>query len=248
MARFAVELVFGPDREKRLAVRGPHGEALVDVRAVHQFDGKPGHLHLHSWMNGNVLFVVGDQTPSSVQDTLTNLRIADGVAAPPTGPLTLEDLYKQHRMRLIRLALLLVDEPATAEDVVQEAFTGLYRRWNKLRDPDAAVAFLNRSVVNAGRDTLRRKRRAGAAVLRLVPRSEELASAEQAVVDHAEHDRLWAAVVELPMRQRQVLVLRYYLDQSEAEIAETLGVSRGSVKKHASRGIAALAQQWEAQP
>jgi RNA polymerase sigma-70 factor (sigma-E family) len=158
------------------------------------------------------------------------------------------DLFVMHHRRLVGLASLLVDDRRTAEDVVQEAFTGLYRRWHKLRDPDAAVAFLNRSVVNAGRDTLRRKRRAGAAALRLVPRSEELASAEQAVVDHAEHDQLWAAVVELPMRQRQVLVLRYYLDQSEAEIAETLGVSRGSVKKHASRGIAALAQQWEARP
>lgn len=156
------------------------------------------------------------------------------------------DLFVLHHRRLVGLASLLVDDRRTAEDVVQEAFTGLYRRWHKLHDPDAAVAFLNRSVVNAGRDTLRRKRRAGAAVLRLVPRSEELASAEQSVVDRAEHDRLWAAVVELPMRQRQVLVLRYYLDQSEAEIAETLGVSRGSVKKHASRGIAALAQHWEA--
>ena len=83
-------------------------------------------------------------------------------------------------------------------------------------------------------------------MLRLVPRSEELASAEQSVVDAAEHDQLWTAVVQLPMRQRQVLVLRYYLDQSEAEIADTLGISRGSVKKHASRGIAALSSQWEA--
>ena len=83
-------------------------------------------------------------------------------------------------------------------------------------------------------------------MLRLVPQSEELESAEQAVVEHAEGDQLWSAVVQLPMRQRQVLVLRYYLDQSEAEIADTLGISRGSVKKHASRGIAALSSQWEA--
>ncbi len=66
------------------------------------------------------------------------------------------------------------------------------------------------------------------------------------MVGHAEADRLWSAVTALPMRQRQVLVLRYYLDQSEAEIADTLGVSPGSVKKHASRGIAALAREWEA--
>jgi RNA polymerase sigma factor (sigma-70 family) len=107
------------------------------------------------------------------------------------------------------------------------------------------VAFLNRAVVNGGRDSLRRRRRAGAAVLLLVPRSDRLESAEQSAVDHAEHDRLWAAVTALPMRQRQVLVLRYYLNQSETEIAELLGVSRGSVKKHASRGIAALAHHWK---
>jgi RNA polymerase sigma-70 factor (sigma-E family) len=155
------------------------------------------------------------------------------------------DLFELHHRRLVGLAALLVDDRRSAEDVVQDAFAGLYRRWDHLRDPDAAVAFLNRAVVNGGRDTLRRKRRAGAASLRLVPRSELLDSAEHAVEQHEEADRLWEAVTALPLRQRQVLVLRYYLDQSEAEIADTLGVSRGSVKKHASRGIAALTRAWE---
>ena len=155
------------------------------------------------------------------------------------------DLFVIHHRRLVGLAALLVDDRRTAEDVVQEAFAALYRRWHQLRDPEAAVAFLNRAVVNGGRDSLRRKSRASRARLRLVPRSELLDSAEHAVVEHAEADRLWSAVTELPLRQRQVLVLRYYLDQSEAEIAETLGVSAGSVKKHASRGIAALAQVWK---
>jgi RNA polymerase sigma-70 factor (sigma-E family) len=155
------------------------------------------------------------------------------------------DLFSLHHRRLVGLASLLVDDRRAAEDVVQEACAGGDPRWRHLRDPDAAVAFLNRAVVNGGRDALRRKRRAGAAVLQLVPRSELLKSAEQSAVDQAEHERLWSAVTALPTRQRQVLVLRYYLDQSEAEIADTLGVSRGSVKKHASRGIAALAQHWE---
>ena len=156
------------------------------------------------------------------------------------------ELFIGHHRRLVGLASLLVGDRRTAEDVVQEAFAGLYRRWGQVRDPDAAVQFLNKSVVNGGRDSLRRRRRAGTAVLRLVPRSELLESAEHTAVEHQEADRLWAAVTTLPMRQRQVLVLRYYLDQSEAEIADTLGVSQGSVKKHASRGIAALAQKWEA--
>ena len=81
----------------------------------------------------------------------------------------------------------------------------------------------------------------------MVPVPEGRSSAEQDAVQHDEADRLWQAITALPMRQRQVLVLRYYLDQSEAEIADTLEVSRGSVKRHASRGLAALARHLEAQ-
>lgn len=156
------------------------------------------------------------------------------------------ELFVGHHRRLVGLASLLVGDRGTAEDVVQEAFAGLCRRWRHLRDPGAAVQFLNKAVVNGACDSLRRRPRADTAVLRLVPRSELLESAEHTVVEHQEADRLWAAVTTLPMRQRQVLVLRYYLDQSEAEIADTLGISPGSVKKHASRGIAALAREWEA--
>lgn len=158
------------------------------------------------------------------------------------------DLFVAHHRRLVGLAALLVDDRQSAEDVVQDAFAGLYRRWRQLRDPDAAVAYLNRAVVNGGRDELRHGRRATAAVLRLVPRSEELASAEHDAVEHDEADRLWRAITQLPRRQRQVLVLRYYLDQTEAEIADTLEVSRGSVKTHASRGLASLAHRLEAAP
>jgi RNA polymerase sigma factor (sigma-70 family) len=80
----------------------------------------------------------------------------------------------------------------------------------------------------------------------LTPVSEELESAEQGAVRHEEADLLWQAVTALPIRQRQVLVLRHFLNQTEAEIANTLGVTPGSVKKHASRGLAALASRWEA--
>ena len=154
-------------------------------------------------------------------------------------------LFRTHHRRLVGLASLLCDDQATAEDVVQEAFAGLYRRWWQLRDPHNAVAYLNRAVVNGGRDHLRRGRRSDASMLRMVPESEELSSAEQDVVSHDEADRLWRAVTQLPHRQRQVLVLRYYLDQTEAEIADTLGIARGSVKRHASRGLAALARSEE---
>jgi len=129
---------------------------------------------------------------------------------------------------------------------VQEAFAALYRRWRLLRDHEAAIAYLNRAVVNGGRDQLRHRRRVRLNLARMTPRSEELASAEHAAVQHDEAARLWQAMTSLPRRQRQVLVLRYYLNQTEAEIANTLEVSPGSVKTHASRGLAALARQWEA--
>jgi len=155
-------------------------------------------------------------------------------------------LFRIHHRRLVGLAALLVDDRATAEDVVQDAFAGLCRRWWQLRDPNAAVSYLNRAVVNGGRDRLRHGARVTAGRLRMVPHPEGLASAEHDALEHDEAGRLWGALTRLPPRQRQVLVLRYYLDQSEAEIAETLQVSRGSVKRHASRGLETLARSLEA--
>lgn len=171
-------------------------------------------------------------------------RSAPEAPAGRDGVDVVSDLFMAHHRRLVGLASLLVDDQQSAEDVVQEAFAGLYRRWRHVRDPNSAVAYLNRAVVNGSRDSLRRRRRAGSAMSRLEPRAEEQDSAEREVVRHQDADGLWAAVTALPTRQRQVLVLRYYLDQSEAEIAEVLDISRGSVKKHASRGIAALARVW----
>ena len=158
---------------------------------------------------------------------------------------TVADLFAAQHRRLVGLAALLVDDHETAEDVVQDAFAGLYRSWRLLRDPDAAVAYLNRAVVNGGRGQLRRRRSARRGRALLVPSSEETESAERLVVEHEQAEQLWRGVQALPRRQRQVLVLRYYLQQTEAEIAETLGVSPGSVKQHARRGLAALARSWE---
>ena len=138
-----------------------------------------------------------DQTPRRVQDTLTNLRIrdgaigADGTAPPPSGPLTLEDLYRQHRMRLVRLALLLVDEPATAEDVVQEAFTGLHRNWSGLRDAQAAVGYLRTAVVNGSRSVLRRRKTARDYT---PPHVVNARSAESLAMLTAEHQAVVAAL------------------------------------------------------
>ncbi len=176
----------------------------------------------------------------TVEITLSKLRALDAV--DPDGPapavtLTLEDLYRQHRMRLMRLAILLVDEPATAEDVVQEAFTGLHRHWAGLRDEAAALGYLRTAVVNGSRSVLRRRRTARAYV---PPHSANARSAESLAMLTAEHQAVVTALGRLPPRQREVLVLRYYGSMTEAEIADATGVSRGTVKSTASRALDAL--------
>jgi RNA polymerase sigma-70 factor (sigma-E family) len=176
----------------------------------------------------------------SVERTLGHLRAIDtgsaGRPAAPT-PTTLEELYHTHRMRLVRLAILLVDEPATAEDVVQEAFTGLYRHWANLRDASAAVGYLRTAVVNGSRSVLRRRKTAREYT---PPHPVNARSAESLAMLSAEHRAVVGALAELPPRQREVLVLRYYGGLSEAEIAETAGISRGAVKSTAARGLDAL--------
>jgi RNA polymerase sigma-70 factor (sigma-E family) len=179
-------------------------------------------------------------TESAVEQTLTRLRRLDAPppAAPaPTAPRTLADLYREHRMRLVRLAILLVDDQSTAEDVVQEAFTGLHRHWSGLRDEAAAVAYLRTAVVNGARSVLRRRRTAREYV---PPHQVNARSAESLVMLSAEHQAVVDALSTLPPRQREVLVLRYYGGLSESEIAASTGISRGTVKSTASRALEAV--------
>jgi len=154
------------------------------------------------------------------------------------------ELFLGFHRQLVGFAMLLVDDVATAEDVVQDAFLALHRRWTWLRDPQAAYEYLRIAVLNGSRSQLRRRRVRAAHAVSAVP---DQPSAEASAADRAERDAVWAGVAALPRRQREVLVLRYYMDQSEAEIARMLEISAGSVKQHASRGIAALTARLEAQ-
>ena len=160
--------------------------------------------------------------------------MADG---PWTADEALEQLYAAHWRQLVRLSVLLVRDVGTAEEVVQDAFIAVHRRWGRLRDPDKGLAYLRQAVVNQSRSAIRHRMvvaRYAARGPEPVPDADEPAE----VIDRR------AAVLEamraLPQRQREVLALRYYLDLTEAEIASTLGISRGAVKSHASRGAAAL--------
>jgi RNA polymerase sigma-70 factor (sigma-E family) len=171
---------------------------------------------------------------------LLRLTRDDDAVAPDV---TVASLYLAHRLRLVRLAVLLVDDTETAEDVVQDVFARLQRSF-RLEDTDKALAYLQRAVVNGCRSVLRRRRTVRSSVLRHEPSGS---GPEAAAILAEEHREVLAALHRLPARQREVLVLRYWSDLSEAQIAETLGISRGTVKSTASRALQALEQILEAQ-
>jgi len=147
------------------------------------------------------------------------------------------DLYRAQRLPLLRLAVLLTDDPGVAEDVVQDAFLALQRRWHAV-DP-AAAGYLRTSVLNGVR-TLYRRRGVARRHLHATGPRDDAPSADLAVLLSEEQREIVAALRTLPRRQREVLVLRYWSELSEAEIAAALGVARGTVKSSASRGLASL--------
>ena len=151
-------------------------------------------------------------------------------------------LFEEHYTSLVRMARLLVDDHETAEDVVMDAFTSLYRRWTAVWDPGEAQRYVRSCVLNGARSQLRRRR--------LRRRHESESPQREAARDghetnEADRSTVTQLLRTLPYRQRQVLVLRYFVDLTEAQIAAELGVSPGSVKTHASRGLAALARALE---
>ncbi len=148
-------------------------------------------------------------------------------------------LYAAHWRPLVRLSVLLVRDLGTAEEVVQDAFVALHGRWGRLREPDRALAYLRQSVVNRSRSVLRHRKVVDRHTARERP-PDPLPSAEGPALVRDRREVVLDALRALPQRQREVLVLRYYLDLSESDIATTLGISRGAVKSHASRGATAL--------
>jgi RNA polymerase sigma factor (sigma-70 family) len=169
--------------------------------------------------------------------------------AEPTetfGADALEELHRAHYAGLVRLAALLLGDRSRAEEVVQDAFVRLAVRDRALRDTSRAPAYLRSAVLNGARSALRHGKvvdRHAARHLRVVdgvgPDVSVLASDEQR--------RIIAALRSLPTRQREALGLKFYGELSEAEIAQAMGVSLGSVKTHVHRGLAALAVQLEEQ-
>ncbi|HEY6277484.1 MAG TPA: SigE family RNA polymerase sigma factor [Streptosporangiaceae bacterium] len=154
------------------------------------------------------------------------------------------DLYQAHAVGLIRLALVMLGDRPTAEDVVQEAFCGLYRRWDRLADQAKALTYVRSSVLNGCRTVLRYRGRrhgqTGTAGQEPAGGWQTAESAESSVLVGEEHRAVLAALRRLPARQREALVLRFYLDLPEPEIARAMGVSPGTVKSTTSRALTAL--------
>jgi RNA polymerase sigma-70 factor (sigma-E family) len=148
-----------------------------------------------------------------------------------------EAIYQATALSLIRMAYVMLDDRPSAEDVVQEAFCGLYRRWEHVQDPDRALHYVRRSVLNGCRSALRRR----AVRRRELPGVPPLAaSAEAEVLIGEERDDVVRALGQLPHRQREVLVLRFYLELPDEQIARVMGIGQSTVRSTAFRALEAL--------
>jgi RNA polymerase sigma-70 factor (sigma-E family) len=154
------------------------------------------------------------------------------------------ELYSQHYRALVRLAALLVRDTPTAEEVVQDSFVAMSGGWQRLRDTEKALAYLRQAVVNRSRSVLRHRTVVDKNLQKAPP---DMPSAEHGALVLLERSAVVAALRDLPDRQREALVLRYYADLSEAEIATAMGISRGAVKSHTARGMSALRAALEQQ-
>src|SRR5580698_7544 len=158
--------------------------------------------------------------------------------------LAITQMYHAEYRSLVRMAAMLVGDTGTAEEVVQDSFIAMHAAWRRLRDSDKALHYLRRSVVNRSRSVLRHR----VVVDRHMPASEpDMPSAEQGAIALIDRSVVIAALRTLPTRQREALVLKFYLDLPEQEVAATMGISRGAVKSHTARGKAALRNVLEAE-
>jgi RNA polymerase sigma-70 factor (sigma-E family) len=147
------------------------------------------------------------------------------------------ELYAMHYRTLVRLAAMLVRDIPTAEEVVQDAFVAMHDGWQRLKDTEKALAYLRQAVVNRSRSVLRHRVVVEKNLQNAPP---DMPSAEHGAFVLLERHAVVAALRELPGRQREAIVLRYYGDLSEAQIAAAMGISRGAVKSHTARGMTAL--------
>lgn len=146
-------------------------------------------------------------------------------------------LYADQYQSLVRLSAMLVGDLGTAEEVVQGCFAGMHRAFWRLRDTDKALRYLRRSVVNRSRSVLRQRTGAGQHQQKPGP---AMPSAGQVAIARTGESGVISALRALPARQREALVLSFYLDLSEEQVASAMGISRGAAATHTTRAKAAL--------
>jgi len=173
---------------------------------------------------------------------MAELELTGREAIAADRSVALADLHAAHYRPLVRLAALMLGDVGAAEEVVQDAFVNVFRSWARVRDGSRLVPYLRSAVLNGARNRL--ARRPVIDRLRSV-RVDDVVGADVSAETSDRRTRMLRAVRSLPDRQRDCLLLRYYLDLSEAEIADALSISRGSVKTHTSRGLHALAEKLE---
>ena len=180
-------------------------------------------------------------------------QLSSAVAPGPGGlPVTTAEaavtaLYQAHALGMIRLAHIMLGDRAGAEDVVQEAFCGLYRRWSALADTGSALAYVRSSVLNGCRSVLRRQSRARDQADGQQAAPPPGISAEAAAITIEERQQVLRALRRLPARQREALVLRFYLDLSAEQSAATMGIGPGSVRSAIHRGLESLGRMLQEQ-
>jgi RNA polymerase sigma-70 factor (sigma-E family) len=182
--------------------------------------------------------------PIDVAETLVADVALGSDAAPLEAYQALTELYHAHYRSLVRLSALLVRDLGTAEDVVQESFIAMHSGWRRLRDNDKALSYLRQSVVNRSRSVLRHR----VVVDRNAPKPPpDMPSAEHGAIALLERSDVIKALQKLPPRQLEAVVLRFYADLSEAQIADAMQISRGAVKSHTARAMQALRTLLERQ-
>ena len=187
--------------------------------------------------------IVGRTAARSAQQRPVPQIIAPAGPAHASAEDGVTALYHAHALGLIRLAHIMLGDRAAAEDVVQDAFCGLYRNWSRLADQAKALPYVRSSVLNGCRSALRRRRPAWRPGRARSPRRSSaaaVASAEAAVLSVERRREVMTALRALPDRQREVLVLRFYLDLPDTDIARDMGISPSTVRSTAYRALAAL--------
>jgi RNA polymerase sigma-70 factor (sigma-E family) len=184
-----------------------------------------------------------DVTPFARADSSSPSRPDAAPAPAADSRVAVTALYREHALGLTRLAYVMLGDKAGAEDVVQEAFCGLYRRWRHLSEPAKAIPYLRASVLNGSRSVLRRNARRPQ-----TPYQPSAASAESDALGEEQRREVVAAMRRLPARQREALVLRFYLDRSDAEIATEMGIAASTVRSTLHRGLQALGVALEETP